>query len=122
MSTCMSEYIAVSTSMKELLPLKEVLDVVKFSVGMRGESNAIYYKTTVWESNGACRILENLEPGRATSRTKFFAIKLHWFRSHLKPKFIEVKRIDSCMQKANMLTKGLGKSKFEEIRLLLCGW
>ena len=29
MSTCMSEYIALSTAVKELLPLKEVLDVVK---------------------------------------------------------------------------------------------
>ena len=40
----------------------------------------------------------------------------------MKSRRIEVKRIDSCMQKADMLTKGLGKSKFEEIRLLLCGW
>ena len=107
--------------MKELLPLKKVLDVVKFSVGRGGESNAIYFKTTVWEENDACRILANLEPGRATSRTKFFAIKLHWFRSHLKPKSTDVKRIDLCMQKVDILTKGLGKSKFEEIRLLLCG-
>ena len=122
MSTCMSEYIALSTAMKELLPLKEVLDVVRFAVGMGGENKIIYFKTTVWEDNDACRMLANLEPGRSTSRTKFFAIKLHWFRSHLKPKQIEVKRIDSCEQKADILTKGLGKQKFEEIRLLLCGW
>ena len=122
MSTCMSEYIALNTLLKQLLLLKEVWDVVMFSVGMEGESNAIYFKTTVWEDNDACRILANLEPGRATSRTKFFAIKLHWFRSHLKPKRIEVKRIDSSIQKADILTKGLGKYKFEEIRFLLCGW
>ena len=115
MSTCMSEYIALSTAMKELLPLKEVLDVVKYSVGMGTENNVIYFKTTVWENNDACRILANLEPRRATSRTKFFAIKLHWFRSHLKPNKIEVKRIDLCNQKADILTKGLGKQKFEEI-------
>ena len=114
---------ALSTSMKELLPLKEVLDIVKFAVGMGGDKNVIYFKISVWEDNDACRILANLEPGRSTSRTKFFAIKLHWFRFHLKPRIIEVKRIDSCMQKADILiTKGLGKSKFEEIRLLLCGW
>jgi hypothetical protein len=122
LSTCMSEYIALSTAMKELLPLKEVLDIVKFSVGMGAENNTVYFKTTVWEDNDACRILANLEPGRSTSRTKFFAIKLHWFRSHLKPNKIEVKRIDSCMQKADILTKGLSKQKFEEIRFLLCGW
>ena len=121
-STCMSEYMALSTSMKELLPLKEVLDVVRYAVGMGKDTSTIHFKTTVWEDNDACRILANLEPGRGTSRTKFFAIKLHWFRSYLKPNHIEVKRIDSCQQKADILTKGLGKSKFEEIRLLLCGW
>ena len=121
-STCMSEYMALSTSMKELLPLKEVLDVVKYAVGMGKENNIIHFKTTVWEDNDACRILANLEPGRGTSRTKFFAIKLHWFRSYLKPNHIEVRRINSCEQKADILTKGLGKQKFEEIRKLLCGW
>ena len=34
MSTCMSEYIALNTVMKELLPLKEILDVVKLAAGM----------------------------------------------------------------------------------------
>ena len=121
-STCMSEYMALSTAMKELLQFKEVLNVVKFAVGIGRENNTIYFKTTVWEDNDACRILENLEPGRSTSRTKFFAVKLHWFRSHLKPKHIEVKRIDSCQQKADLLTKRLGKLKFEQIRMLLCGW
>ena len=121
-STCMSEYIALSTSMKELLPLKEVLDTVKYVVGMSSKDNVIHFKTTVWEDNDACRILANLEPGRGTSRTKFFAIKLLWFRSHMKPNNIEVVRIDSCQQKVDILTKGLGKTKFEEIRKLLCGW
>ena len=118
----MSEYIALSTAMKEVIPFKEVLNVVKFAVGMGSDNNIIYFRTTVWEDNDACRILANLEPGRSTSRTKFFAVKLHWFRSHLKPKQIEVKRIDSCDQKADLLTKGLGKLKFEQIRKLLCGW
>lgn len=34
MSTCMSGYIVWSTVMKDLLPLKEFVDVVKFVVGM----------------------------------------------------------------------------------------
>ena len=119
-STCMSEYMALSTSMKELLPLKEVLDIVKYAVGMGSDNSIVHFKITVWEDNDACRILANLDPGRGTSRTKFFAIKLHWFRSHLKPNNIEVKKIDSCEQKADILIKGLGKKKFETIRMLLC--
>ena len=106
---------ALSTAMKELLPFKEVLNVVKFAVGIGRENNTIYFKTTVWEDNDAYIILANLEPGRSTSRTKFFEVKLHWFRPHLKTNQIEVKRIDSSQQKADLLTKGLGKVNFEEI-------
>ena len=96
--------------------------MVNYTVGMGSENSVIHFKTTVWEDNDACRILANLEPGRETSRTKFFAIKLYQFRSHLKSNHIEVKQIDSCQQKADILTKGLGKLKFEQIRKLLCGW
>ena len=55
---------ALSTSMKELLPSKEVLDVVKYAVEMGTENSVIHFKTTVWEDNDACCILANLEPGK----------------------------------------------------------
>lgn len=120
-STYMSEHMVLSTSMKELLPLREVLDIIKYAVDMGSGNSSVYFKTTVWEDSDAYYILSNLEPGRGTSRNKFFAVKLHWFRSHLKPNHIEVKRIDSCEQKADTLTKGLSKTKFEQIRKFLCG-
>jgi hypothetical protein len=66
--------------------------------------------------------LANMEPGRATPRLKHYAIKYHWFRSHLKPKHIEILKIDTKLQRADILTKGLTKDKFESIRKLLCGW
>ena len=80
------------------------------------------FKTTVWEDNNGCLILANMEPGRNTPRSKHYAIKQHWFRSHLEPGVIEIKKIDTTEQKADILTKGMGREKFKEIRLLLCGW
>ena len=50
----MSEYVALSTSMKEILPLKEVLDMLKLTAGMGNKNNIIYLNTTVWEDNDAC--------------------------------------------------------------------
>ena len=44
MPTYMSEYIFLSTTMKELLFLKEIFDVVRFVVGVRGESNVVSLK------------------------------------------------------------------------------
>ena len=57
-----------------------------------------------------------------TPRSKHYAIKQHWFRSHLKPNTVEVKRISTNEQRADILTKGLGKIQFAKIRKLLCGW
>jgi hypothetical protein len=66
--------------------------------------------------------LANLEPGRTTPRSKFYAIKFHWFRSWLKPKEIEIQYIDTKQQKADILTKSLTVSEFLRARKLTCGW
>jgi hypothetical protein len=63
-----------------------------------------------------------MEPGRQTPRSKFYAIKYHWFRSWLKPNSIEIKYVESQMQKADMLTKSLSVDAFERNRQLSCGW
>lgn len=47
---------------------------------------------------------------------------ISWFRSHLKPNEVEIKKIKSEDQKADILTKGLQTDKFRAIRKLLCGW
>ena len=79
-------------------------------------------KSTVHEDNMGALRLAQLEPGRNTPRSKFYAIKFHWFRSWLKPKSIELEYIESKNQKADILTKSLGTVAFEENRFLSCGW
>ena len=68
--------------------------------------------------------LANLESGRQSDslNSKHYAIKFHWFRSHLKPQQVEVKKIDTHEQKADILAKGLVEAKFIALRKLLCGW
>lgn len=70
---------------------------------------------------GALR-LAGMEPGRNTPRSKFYAIKMHWFRSWLKPRVVELKYIESKQQKADMFTKSLPVLDFETNRKLSCGW
>ena len=79
------------------------------------------FKTTVWEDNMGALTLANKEPGHSTPRSKHYAIRLHWFRSHLSDTTV-VKKIDTKEQRADMLTKGLGTQLFERLRELLCGW
>jgi hypothetical protein len=46
---------------------------------------------------------------------------LFWFQEHLADG-IEVVRVDSAEQKADIFTKGLGPQEFEPKRLLIMGW
>jgi hypothetical protein len=83
------------------------------------------FRTVVHEDNQGALSLANLEPGRGTPRSKHYAVTLHWFRSKLNPDGphpIKVVKITADMQRADILTKGLSKVKFQAIRKLLCGW
>ena len=121
LSTMEAEYIALSAGMKELLPMKFLVQEVCKGVGLDPEHVATIH-STVWEDNSACLTLANLEPPRMTPRSKHIAVKYHWFRSKLKPNKIEIKKIDTKEQLADILTKGLRAEQFRKIRKLLMGW
>jgi hypothetical protein len=57
-----------------------------------------------------------------TPRTKHIAIKYHWFKSHIQEGEIEVRRIDTKVQKADIFTKGIAKREFDEKRAMIMGW
>ena len=110
-----AEYIALSTSLKQLIPFKRLVDSVWQAVGLTKEKH-ITLNTTVWEDNQGCLILANLEPPRMTPRSKHYAITYHWFRTKLKPNGIVLKAIASSSQLADMFTKGLRRILFEANR------
>jgi hypothetical protein len=120
-STMEAEYNALSLAMRELLPFKHLLETLIQGVGVASKKE-ISFNTMVWEDNAGALVLANLEPGRMTPRSKHYAVKYHWFRSHLKPNSIKIYKIDTTQQKADILTKGLRTEKFWQIRQLLCGW
>ena len=116
-----AEYNARSTAMKSVIPILELLRAMGKGVGM-SEEQRTKFKTTVWEDNMGALTLANMEPGQMTPRSKFYAIKYHSFRSHLKPNKISVEKIATDKQCADILTKGLTQTTFKNIRKLLCGW
>jgi hypothetical protein len=121
LSTMEAEYNALSAAMRELLPFRDRVVAVLHSVGY-GKEPLTIFRTTVWEDNAGALTLANLEAGRSTPRSKHYAIRMHWFRSHLKPNSVTVQKIGTADQKADLLTKGLPTTTFESIRKLLCGW
>jgi hypothetical protein len=120
-STMEAEYSALSMSMRAAIPLLETAKSVSQGFKLT-KMPFTMFKTTVHEDNQGCQKLAILEPGRTTPRSKFYAIKYHWFRQWLKPREIEIEYIKTKEQKADILTKSLATADFEANRLLSHGW
>ena len=116
-----AEYSALSEAMKDILPMR-ILYKELLSALQQDTTKKATFKTTVWEDNTGCLTLAKLEPGRQTPRSKFYALKMHWFRSKLKPNEIEIEKIETAEQQADILTKALRGEHFRQMRKLLCGW
>jgi hypothetical protein len=120
-STMESEYTALSMALRAAIPLLDVTKSINKGLNFT-TTKLLTLKATVHEDNMGALKLANLEPGRNTPRSKFYAIKLHWFRSWLKPREIEIIHCPTRDQKADYLTKPLGPTLFEACRLLSMGW
>jgi hypothetical protein len=121
-STMEAEYTALSMALRVAIPFMDVCRYVLSNFKSASASHLITFKTTVHEDNMGALSLAKLEPGQHTPRSKFYAIKLHWFRSWLKPKEIELQYIDTKSQKADIFTKALPTAEFLRARKLTCGW
>ena len=121
LSTMESEYIALSQSLRVLLPLRQVLQEVTKALHLTTTPQAPIY-STIFEDNQACFKLATSDPPRMTPRSKSIAIKYHWFREHLIPGEVELKPISSELQLADIFTKPLSTMLFVRLRKQLLGW
>jgi len=110
LNTMMAEDCALSTTIRDVLPLRNLTMNVAKAVGIPDEHLSTF-KVTCWEDNTAAETLANMDPGQTTPRSKFHDVKVHWFQSHLS-KDIQVKRIDTKEQLADIFTKPLPKERF----------
>lgn len=120
LSTCEAEYIALSTGMKALLPIRSLFQSLAVTLEIPHEE--LTKVCAVWEDNNAALKLATAQFPNMTPRTKHIAVKYHWFKQHLEEGKIEVRSIDTKVQKADIFTKGLAKRDFEEKRKMLMGW
>ena len=123
LSTMMAEYYALSAAMKEVLPLIEVIKAVAKGFGI-DESCVTEFRTTVWEDNMGALTLAQLDPGQHTVRSKFYDVRVHWFRSilHAPKSKMSVKKVESTEQLADLFTKPLPEATFQYLRKKLLGW
>ena len=119
-STMHAEYIALSTSMRELIPVQNILDdLCKVLSIKRDEATKL---VTVHEDNEPALKLANSPLPKITPQSKHFAVKYHWFREKLEEMNVVIKHVKTNFQKADSFTKGLTKVEFKTKRRLLMGW
>jgi hypothetical protein len=120
LSTTEAEYIALSQSMRELLPLRRLLLEIVQAMKLPGVTNSMIKSTVFEDNNGAIATAKSV---KMTPRTKHIGVKYHFFKSHIgEASGISLDKIDTNLQKADILTKGMAPQKFAEMRMLLCGW
>jgi hypothetical protein len=117
--TMESEYIALSQAMRELIPLRRVVAEIASALGIEASSECRTHFKLFEDNNGA---LTMAQVPRITVRNRHFAVKYHFFRNHVSRGDIQVLKIDTTKQKADMLTKALVDELFVRLRLIIMGW
>jgi hypothetical protein len=135
LSTMESEYISLSQSMRELIPIREaILEMQKIVfkghpvLACRSHSKIFEESTTsdtlpmstVHEDNNAC--LKFATAPKMSPRTKHIAVKYHFFREKVANLEIKIVRIDSADNPADAFTKGLPEATFQRLRQKIMGW
>ena len=124
LSSTASEYVAFSMAMRELIPMRALLQEISSKLKLTVVAESLV-RSTVFEDNQGCCSLVNVP--KMSTRNKYLSLKYHFFRSHISRspgdgKGIVAKYIRTTEQKADIFTKGLPPELFGKIRKLLMGW
>ena len=112
LSTQKSEHVALSSSLRDVIPIQNLVKDIMEAVGLVVDKLSFMTKSTVFEDNNAALSLAATE--KITPQNRHIGAKHHWFQSH--------EKIDTDKQVADCLTKNLETDKFVKARKMMCGW
>ena len=118
-STLESEYNALSSALKFLIPLKRILleSVEKLNISSSIKSTVC---ARAFEDNQGAYFLATNH--RITNRTRWYLNRWHWFWSHVDSGFVSIHKIDTTLMDADYFTKALSAEPFEANRIRVQGW
>lgn len=119
-STMHAEYIALSTAMRELLPLNRLYDELCAVLEIERKENARIVR--VYEDNEGALKLANDPLPKVTPQSKHFAVKLHWFKEQVQNENFQILLVQTDLQKADLMTKDLVGKKFIHKHQLVMSW
>ena len=119
MSTTEAEYIALSTSLREVIPLLGLLREAR-EHGLCVDELPPKVLCTVFEDNSGALELARLPKIRP--RTKHINQAYHHFREHVERREILIEATQTKRQIADVLTKPLAEPAFAQHRKAIMGW
>ena len=119
LSTCESEYIALSQALRKTIPLIEIVREMK-SYGYNVGATVPEVHCTLFEDNSGALTLANAPAMRP--RTKHINTKYHHFCSYVACGAISVKAVGTENQRADMLTKPTTEQDLRRHRKSNMGW
>ena len=106
--TTYAEYVALSEAVSEIKFIKELMNIFKLKM-----SDPI----KIYEDNTGAINIANY--GNFTKNSKHIEIHYHFVNESVKEKEIEIIKVDSAENIADIFTKSLCKEKFNKFRELL---
>ena len=107
-ATCGAEYMALSLAVKELIWIYMLLK----TIGVNVQKPCIVYE----DNRSTMKIAEN---ATALKRSKHIDIRHHFFREHIDNGLIKLVHVTTEGQLADVMTKMLGRVKFEKFHDIL---
>ena len=118
LSTCEAEYVALSETLRQAIWLMNIVkELQEFGFDMGNQKPKVH--CTAFEDNSGAIAIANHRYARP--RTKHINIKYHHFRQHV-GKTIDIAKIDTSNQPADMLTKSLSEELHVKHRRSIMGW
>lgn len=119
LSTTEAEYNALSTSLRDVIHLMQLLDEAK-ELGWTTVHKEPLIHCKVFEDNMGT--LEMARLPKMRPRTKHLCVRLHHFREHVRTGLIKIQHIATELQIADLLTKPQPKELFIAQRSILMKW
>ena len=119
LSSCESEYICLSQSLREVLPLMTLMQELKDREFIDASTTPKVH-CKAFEDNSGC--VEMARVHKLRPRTKHINIVYHHFREAVREGRISIQQVRTEEQIADLFTKPLAKNLFQKFRKLLMKW
>ena len=114
-STAEAELIALDQAVREALWLRKMCKGLDIGVSPDGKAPTII----VYEDNEACLNIANAHGSQWSQETKHVQVKHFAVREDVRDKRVEIRRVDTSENIADMFTKALGRVKFQKFRKMM---